>query len=101
MNCNIKLALSSNFFNSKTYKKVIRKWYPSNGKGYIEKDYINTESFPQYNIKQRKVSSLVSLFNTMDLLCKRYYYIYSTYIDIFIHMYIYIYIIYICACTFL
>lgn len=67
----------------------------------MEKDYINTESFPQYNIKQRKVSSLVSLFNTMDLLCKRYYYIYSTYIDIFIHMYIYIYIIYICACTFL
>lgn len=25
VNCNIKLALSSNLFNSKTYKKVIKK----------------------------------------------------------------------------
>lgn len=59
VNCNIKLALSSNLFNSKTYQKVIKKWYPSNGKGYIEKDYINTESFPQYNIKQSRWPSII------------------------------------------
>lgn len=92
VNCNIKLALSSNLFNSKTYKKVIRKWYPSNGKGYIEKDYIKTENFPQYNIKQRKVGSLVSFFNTLDLLCKRCYYIYIVHIYIYIDIYLSIYL---------